>query len=62
MALGDQLTLPQLCEDQSRPACCYTIVSYILNKAYDLFLTWYFLQSSGPQKDLYLPRYLHGCE
>ncbi|KAJ5211018.1 hypothetical protein N7491_010834 [Penicillium cf. griseofulvum] len=21
----DLLTLPQLCEDQSRPACCYTI-------------------------------------
>ncbi|KAJ5581629.1 hypothetical protein N7535_000249 [Penicillium sp. DV-2018c] len=21
----DQLTVPQLCEDQSRPACCYTI-------------------------------------
>ncbi|KAJ9489560.1 hypothetical protein VN97_g3701 [Penicillium thymicola] len=23
--LGDQLDQPQLCEDQSRPACCYTI-------------------------------------
>lgn len=27
--LGDQLDQPQLCEDQSRPACCYTIVSFV---------------------------------
>lgn len=24
---GHQLTVPQLCEDRSRPACCYPIVS-----------------------------------
>lgn len=27
--LGQQLTEPQLCEDQSRPACCYVVVSVL---------------------------------
>lgn len=27
---GQLLTEPQLCEDQSRPACCYTIVRLLL--------------------------------
>lgn len=32
VSTGVQLKVPQLCEDRSRPACCYPIVSVYTNE------------------------------
>lgn len=56
---GHLLTVPQLCEDRSRPACCYTIVS---DACASLMETSHNkCRSAGTQEDLHLARYLPEC-
>jgi hypothetical protein len=62
IGVGDELKKPQLCEDQSRPACCYTIVSGPFRRYMDRqrMLTRAGIPI-GPGVYLHFARYLPGC-